>query len=78
VGTSNLAYIPDFLLSAPAWYAGNTVLRAPNAIMIANRPAVITHPKQVLEGIGGLTAGQLVHQPLIALDVSATSSEVGE
>jgi hypothetical protein len=78
VGTANLAYVPDFLLSAPYWYAGNTVLRTPNAVMIATRPAVITHPKQVLEGIGGITAGQLVHQPLVALDVSATSSEVGE
>lgn len=78
VGTGNLVYAPDFLLSAPNFFGGNAVLRKPNSIMIAQRPAVITHPTARVEGIGGLQAGQLVHQPLLEVDVQNGRSEVGE
>lgn len=69
VGVGNLAYVPDFLLSAPAWFAGNAMLRVPNSIVIAQPPVMITQPKTILEGIGGLTAGQMVHQPLLEVQV---------
>ncbi|HEY1212707.1 MAG TPA: hypothetical protein VGE93_03650 [Bryobacteraceae bacterium] len=79
VGTANLAYVPDFLLSAPEWVAGNAAARRPNSITIANRPAVIVAPKRTLEGIGGLTAGQMVHQPLLAVQIdNQGNTEVGE
>jgi hypothetical protein len=78
VGTANLAYLPDYLLSPPAWFAGNAMLRQPNAFMIAQTPVAITQPKTVLEGIGGLTAGQMVHQPLLEVNIANGNSEVGE
>lgn len=78
VGTANLAYVPDFLLSPPNFFGGNAALRRPNAIMIAIAPVMISSPVTRLEGIGGLTAGQLVHQPLLAVNVDNGSSEVGE
>jgi hypothetical protein len=77
VGTANLVYAPDFLLTAPAYFGGNAILRQPNAIRIATPPAAITHPKTVLEGIGGLTAGQVVHQPLLEVNVDNGNSGVG-
>jgi hypothetical protein len=78
VGTGNLAYVPDYLLSAPAWFAGNAALRVPNSIMIAQAPVMITQPKTVMEGIGGLTAGQIVHQPLLEVNILNNQSEVGQ
>lgn len=78
VGTGNLAYVPDYLLSAPAWFAGNAMLRVPNSITIANPPVMITQPTVRLEGIGGLTAGQMVHQPLLEVNVNNGQSGVGE
>lgn len=78
VGVANLAYLPDYLVSAPAWFAGNAMLRTPNALMIAQSPVVITHPKTVLEGVGGLTAGQMVHQPLLEVNINNGHSGVGE
>lgn len=78
VGTGNLAYVPDFLLSGPEWFAGNTVLREANSIMIAQRPAAIVAPKTTLEGVGGVTAGQFVHQPLLAVNIDNGDTEVGQ
>lgn len=78
VGVSNLAYAPDFLLSAPEWVAGNATARKPNSITIANKPAVIVRPKRTIEGVGGLTAGQLVHQPLVAVQIDNGNTEVGQ
>lgn len=69
VGTGNLAYAPDFLLSPPMSIAGNGMFRTPNSITIANRPAMIKRPKAVFEGLGGVVAGQVVHQPLLEVDV---------
>lgn len=78
VGTANLVYAPDYLLSAPAFFGGNAMLRVPNAIMIAQQPAAIVHPTTRIEGIGGLVAGQLVHQPLLEVNVSNGNTAVGE
>lgn len=77
VGTGNLAYVPDFLLGPPAWIAGVGRLRTPNSVRILNRPAVIVRPKTTLEGIGGTVAGQMVHQPLLEIDVQNGLSGVG-
>lgn len=76
-GTGNLAYAPDFLLSAPEFFGGNATLRNPNSIMICNPPAFIARPVTTLDGIGGLTAGQVVHQPLLEINVNLgnTTSE---
>lgn len=74
VGTGNLAYVPDYLLSPPMSYAGNGMLRAPNSVMIAQQPVMITRPKAVIEGIGGVVAGQMVHQPLLEVDVDNDAS----
>lgn len=74
VGTGNLAYVPDFLLSAPEALNGNGYLRVPNSITVANRPAMIRYPKTTLEGIGGLVAGQIIHQPLLEVDVDNDAS----
>jgi hypothetical protein len=78
VGTTNLAYTPDFLLSAPESIAGNAIPRRANSIMITNKPAVIVRPKVTLEGVGGLTAGQLVHQPLLSAIIDTGDTGVGE
>jgi len=78
VGTANLVYAPDFLLSPPAWFGGNAMLRQANSITIANPPVVVARPKTVLEGIGGITAGQIVHQPLLEVNINNGQSEVGE
>lgn len=78
VGTANLAYVPDFLITAPAWYAGNTRYARPNAFTLANRPAAIVHPKTTLEGVGGVIAGQIVHQPLLAINIDNGNSSLGE
>src|SRR3954470_10964429 len=51
VGVANLAYAPDYLLSAPAWFAGNAMLRVPNSITIANPPVMISAPTVKVEGI---------------------------
>ena len=72
VGTANLAYLTDFILSSPEWFAGNTSFRNPNSIMIVNRPAFVNAPKTVFDGIGGLTAGQIVGQPLLEVDLNNT------
>lgn len=77
VGTSNLVYAPDFLLSPPQWIGGSGLLRSPNSIAIASKPAVIVHPKTTLEGVGGIVAGQLVHQPLLEVDIQNGLSGVG-
>jgi hypothetical protein len=78
VGTGNLVYAPDYLLTAPAFFGGSGRLRQPNSIRIAQAPAAITHPKTTVEGLGGVTAGQIVHQPLLEVNVSNGNSEVGE
>lgn len=77
VGTGNLAYLPDFLLSPPQWIAGRGQLRQANSINIASKPAVILNPKTTLEGVGGIVAGQIVHQPLLEIDVQNGLSGVG-
>lgn len=77
VGVANLAYVPDFLLSPPAWIAGGGLLRQANSITITNKPAVIVRPKVTLEGVGGIVAGQIVHQPLLEVDVQNGLSGVG-
>lgn len=76
-GTSNLAYIPDFLLTPPAWIAGAGILRPPNTIRLFVKPAVIVQPKRTIEGIGGIVAGQIVHQPLLQIDIENGQSGVG-
>jgi len=75
VGAANLAYAPDVLLSAPEFFGGNAVLRTPNAITIANRPAFVNAAKQVLDGVGGVTAGQIIGQPLLEMDLNLTTPE---
>lgn len=75
VGTGNLAYVPDFLLSPPAWFAGNAMLRVPNSIMIATPPVMISAPTVRVEGIGGVQAGQLVHQPLLEVNMDTGVGE---
>lgn len=77
-GTGNLVYAPDFLLSPPNYFGGNAMLRRPNSIAIALPPAVITQPYTTLEGVGGLVAGQVIHQPLLAVEIDSSKSEVGE
>jgi hypothetical protein len=73
VGTGNLAFVPDFMVSAPQ---GLGMLR-PQGWGILNRPAVITRPKQTIEGLGGIVAGQIVHQPLLEIDIQNGLSGVG-
>lgn len=75
VGAGNLAYLPDFLLSAPEFYGGNAVLVTPNAIVTTSRPAFVNAAKQVLDGVGGVTAGQIISQPLLEMDLNQTQSE---
>ena len=71
VGTGNLVYAPDFLLSAVEdGMRGNGMSRKPNSIMICQVPVLVNAPKQVLEGVGGLVAGQVVHQPLLEVNIN--------
>lgn len=70
VGTSNFAYVPDFLLTAPAYYAGNAVPAGLNQFNTVKRPAFVVAPKTVLEGIGGVQAGQMAHQQLLEVNVN--------
>jgi hypothetical protein len=67
VGTGNLAYVPDFLLSAPEYFAGNATKRRDNWPQITWHAPMIVGIPQRLEGIGGLTAGQNVMQSLLGV-----------
>jgi hypothetical protein len=78
-GTGNLAYIPDFLLSAPEYFAGNATKRVDNVPVVAQHSAMVTGFPTVLQGIGGLQAGQLVSRPLLGMQqVGQPSAEIGE
>lgn len=71
VGTGNLIFAPDTLLSAPYWFAGNAVMSGINAFGPAQlQGGYLQAPAQVLHGIGGITAGQLTHAPLLEVDYS--------
>lgn len=68
VGTGNLAYVPDFLLSAPEYFAGNGRKRRDNVPTITNHAPMVMGQPTILQGIGGLTAGQAVTQPLLGVE----------
>lgn len=67
-GTGNLAYVPDFLLSAPEYFAGNFTQRKCNAIMVTGHATMVVALPTRLEGIGGLVAGQTILQPLLGVE----------
>lgn len=73
-GIGNLIYAPDFLLSAPEWFAGNTHLRTPNFPMIAKPPQMIIESTVTTDGIGGVQTGTLALQQL--LEVSVDNSQI--
>jgi hypothetical protein len=68
VGVGNLAYVPDFLLSAPEYFAGNATKRVDNTFVITQHAQMVVGFPTRLEGIGGLTAGQAVTQPLLGVE----------
>jgi hypothetical protein len=70
VGTANLVYAPDVLLSAPVYYAGNALPVPANQFNTVKRPAFVVAPKTVLEGIGGVQAGQIAYQQLLEVNVN--------
>lgn len=77
-GTGNLAYVPDFLLTAPYWVAGNAVNVLPNAFKTTHAPFAVFGGKTVLEGIGGVQHGGTALQQLLEMQVvngSGTSSD---
>lgn len=74
VGTANLAYVPDFLLSAPESVSGNAITVQPNQFTLVNRPSFVNAPKQVADGIGGITAGQIVGQALLEVSLDNTGT----
>lgn len=75
VGVANLAYIPDFLISAPEWYAGHAIRYHQNAFGPTAHATMITGQPQFLEGVGGLTAGQWITGPLLGLQQENDSAE---
>ena len=68
VGTGNLAYVPDYLLSAPEYFAGNATKRHDNFPVITHHAPIVIGTPTTLEGIGGLTAGQAVTSPLLSVE----------
>jgi hypothetical protein len=78
VGVANLAYVPDFLISSPQYFAGNATKRADNFPLIAQHAPMVIGQPTLLEGIGGLTAGQAVTRPLLGVEsVNANDMTVG-
>jgi hypothetical protein len=68
-GVANLAYVPDFLLSAPAWFAGNAI-PVTHALVETVKPYAVVASKQVLEGVGGLVSGSTALQQLVEVQLN--------
>ena len=68
VGAANMAYVPDYLISAPNYFAGNATLRHANAMNPTGHATMVTGQPTILEGVGGLTAGQFVTGPLLGVE----------
>ena len=77
VGVANLAYIPGFLMSAPNYYGGNATVRRANAIQIATHATMVTGQPSFLEGVGGLTSGQIITAPLLGMQQQNDNDSLG-
>lgn len=65
VGVSNLAFVPDTLLSAPQYIAGAGELVPANSFAPTHPPLQVVDQPVLLSGLGGSVAGSLTLYPLL-------------
>jgi hypothetical protein len=77
VGVANLAYVPDFLITAPDFATGRSTRSGANRFVPVHRPVAIVAQPTVLNGVGGIVSGNTQLQQLLEVNYNLgnTTSE---